>query len=58
MPGYEFMGTPIHVTEKILNHASGTISGVAAVFNRHSYQNEMRDAFSEYEAYLSKMIEA
>ena len=52
------LGTPIHVTEKILNHASGTISGVAAVYNRHSYQDEMRDAFRAYEAYLSKLIEA
>lgn len=52
------LGMPIHVTEKILNHASGTISGVAAVYNRHSYRNEMREAFSEYEAHLSKMIEA
>jgi len=52
------LGTPIHVTEKILNHASGTISGVAAVYNRHTYQDEMRDAFCAYEAYLSKLIEA
>lgn len=52
------LGTPIHVTEKILNHASGTISGVTAVYNKHSYQNEMYDAFCEYEAYLSKVIEA
>ena len=52
------LGTPIHVTEKILNHASGTISGVAAVYNRHSYQDEMRDAFCAYEAYLSKLTKA
>lgn len=31
------IGTPVHVTEKLLNHVSGTISGVAAVYNRHSY---------------------
>lgn len=52
------LGTPIHVTEKILNHASGTISGVSAVYNRHAYQDEMRAAFNEYEAYLSKLLEA
>lgn len=38
------LGVPIHVTEKLLNHASGTISGVAAVYNRHSYWEEMGDA--------------
>ncbi len=34
------LGTPIHVTEKLLNHVSGTISGVAAVYNRYSYMEE------------------
>lgn len=38
------LGVPIHVTEKLLNHKSGTISGVAAVYNRHSYVIEMREA--------------
>jgi hypothetical protein len=26
------LGTAIHVTERLLNHKSGTISGVAAIF--------------------------
>lgn len=51
------LGTPIHVTEKILNHASGSISGVAAVYNRHAYQDEMRSALSAYEGYLSKLVD-
>ena len=38
------LGVPIHVTEKLLNHVSGTISGVAAVYNRHSYWEEMQVA--------------
>ena len=50
------IGTPIHVTEKLLNHVSGTISGVAAVYNRHSYMDEMRTAVAEYDAYLEKLI--
>jgi integrase len=50
------LGTPIHVTEKILNHASGTISGVAAVYNRHSYLEEMRTAVAEYDKYVVKLI--
>lgn len=37
------LGVPIHVTERLLNHVSGTISGVAAVYNRHSYWEEMRE---------------
>jgi len=50
------IGTPIHVTEKLLNHVSGTISGVAAVYNRHSYMDEMRDAINRYDDYLIDLI--
>ena len=50
------IGTPIHVTEKLLNHVSGTISGVAAIYNRHSYADEMRHAASQFDAYLSDLV--
>ena len=50
------LGTPIHVTEKLLNHASGAISGVAAIYNRHSYRDEMRGAMSAYEDHLANLI--
>ena len=46
------IGTPIHVTERLLNHRSGAISGVAAVYNRHSYVEEMRDAMVSYDRHL------
>ncbi|WP_298975937.1 site-specific integrase [uncultured Roseobacter sp.] len=49
------IGTPIHVTEKILNHVSGTISGVAAVYNRHSYYEEMKLAVAEYDNFIAKL---
>ncbi len=50
------IGTPIHVTEKLLNHVTGTISGVAAVYNQHSYFEEMRDAMAQYDDYISELI--
>ena len=50
------LGTPIHVTEKLLNHISGTVSGVAAIYNRHSYMAEMRAAIATYEAHLAKLV--
>ena len=46
-------GTPIHVTEKILNHTTGTLSGVAAIYNRHTYMDEMREAITKFERYIS-----
>lgn len=51
------IGTPIHVTERLLNHVSGTISGVAAVYNRHSYSEEMCAAMVSYEEYLGKLLD-
>src|SRR5665213_845670 len=45
-------GVPIHVTERLLNHVSGTVSGVAAIYNRHSYDSEMREAVSIHEMFL------
>jgi integrase len=50
------LGTPIHVTERLLNHRSGSISGVAAVYNRHNYRQEMQDAVQEYEALITGLI--
>jgi integrase len=49
------LGVPIHVTEKLLNHVSGSISGVAAVYNRHSYWDEMREAVAAYDDYISRL---
>jgi integrase len=41
-----------HVVEKVLNHISGTISGVAAVYNRYGYDAERRDALDKWGALL------
>lgn len=49
------LGVPIHVTEKLLNHKSGSISGVAAVYNRHSYMIEMREAVDSHEKFLDEL---
>jgi integrase len=43
------LGVPIHVTERLLNHMSGTISGVAAVYNRYDYEDEMHSAVLMHE---------
>jgi integrase len=46
-----------HVTDKVLNHVSGTISGVAAIYNRFEYLDERRDALDAWGRYLSDLIE-
>lgn len=42
------LGILPHVVEAILNHASGTISGVAAIYNRHTYAAEKKRALQAW----------
>ena len=46
--GMARLAVPPHVVEKILNHSSGTISGVAAVYNRYGYETEKREALNKW----------
>lgn len=48
-------GVAPHVVEKILNHVSGIISGVAAVYNRHGYDAEKRDALEAWGERLAEL---
>lgn len=50
------LGVRLEVSEKLLNHISGSISGVAAVYNRYRYQAEMKEAVDKYEQYISTLI--
>ncbi len=47
---------PLHVTERILAHRSGTVSGVAAIYNRYDFMEEAREALTTYEAHLAKIL--
>ena len=46
--GMARLGVAPHVVEKVLNHISGTISGIAAVYNRYGYDAERRDALDQW----------
>jgi len=46
--GMAALGVLPHVIERLLNHSNGTIRGVAAVYNRHSYLPEMREALERW----------
>ncbi|MBV9827185.1 MAG: tyrosine-type recombinase/integrase [Alphaproteobacteria bacterium] len=45
-----------HVIERLINHASGTISGVAATYNRFHYLPEMRSALQKWEEKLTALL--
>jgi integrase len=50
--GMARIGVAPHVIEKVLNHVSGQISGVAAVYNRHGYDTEKREALNQWAGIL------
>ena len=50
------IGQPIHVVEACLNHTSGTIRGVAKVYNRFDYAAEKRLALDAWARHLDSII--
>ncbi len=44
-----------HIIEAVLNHASGTIKGVARVYNRHTYVDEKRSALEAWGRHVEKL---
>ena len=50
------LGVAPHVIERLLNHVSGQISGVSAIYNRAKYLDEMREAIDKYEAWLESLL--
>jgi len=50
-------GLPIHVVEAVLNHQSGTLKGVAKIYNRYSYLDEKREALSAWERYVIELVD-
>jgi len=45
-----------HVIEAVLNHKSGTIKGVAAVYNRYNYSAEKRAALDAWARRLDAIV--
>jgi hypothetical protein len=51
------LGVPQPVTEALLNHKTGVVSGVAAIYNVYSYADEKREALEQWNRHLTKMIQ-
>jgi integrase len=54
--GMARLGVAPHVADKILNHQAGTISGVAAVYQRHEFLAERRAALDLWGAHVSELL--
>jgi integrase len=54
--GMARLGIAPHVADKILNHLSGTISGVAAVYQRHEFLAERREALERWGTHVAHIV--
>ena len=55
--GMARLGVAPHVADKILNHQTGTISGVAAVYQRHEFLVERRAALDLWGTHVAALID-
>lgn len=55
--GMQRLGVQMPVTEAVLNHISGSRSGIAGVYQRYDYQREKRDALESWAAELMSIVE-
>jgi integrase len=55
--GLQRLGIQLPVTERILNHRSGSISGVAAVYSRHDFAAEKAAALVSWAAHVEALVE-
>jgi integrase len=56
--GMARLGVPPHVADKVLNHQTGTISGVAAVYQRHEFLPERKDALERWGSHVASLLKA
>jgi integrase len=54
--GMARLGVAPHVADKILNHQAGTISGVAAVYQRHAFLSERKEALVRWGAHVNLIL--
>jgi integrase len=54
--GMARLGVAPHVADKILNHQGGTISGVAAVYQRHDFMAERKDALQRWGSHVLRVL--
>ncbi len=55
--GMATLGIAPHVADKVMNHQSGTISGVAAVYQRHEFLDERKTALEAWGRYVQSLLD-
>jgi integrase len=53
--GMAGLGVAPHVADRILNHVGGTITGVAAVYQRHEFLAERKEALEKWGGHIQSI---
>ncbi|MBA3525874.1 MAG: site-specific integrase [Sphingomonas sp.] len=54
--GLQRLGVRFEVTEAVLNHVSGSRSGIAGIYQRHDWREEKRTALDSWAAHISYVV--
>jgi integrase len=54
--GMANLGVQPHIVEQVLNHRSGSKRGVAGVYNKSPYTNEVRNALAAWHDYIRALV--
>ena len=54
--GLQRLGVPLPVTERVLNHVSGSFGGIVGVYQRHEYADEKREALERWAARVEQIV--
>ncbi|MGX5803502.1 tyrosine-type recombinase/integrase [Bradyrhizobium sp. Arg314] len=55
--GMQRIGIKMEVTEKVLNHKSGSFRGIAGIYQVHDYADEKRAALDAWASFLMTLVE-
>ena len=51
--GLQKLGVRLEVTEAVLNHKSGSVSGIVAIYQRHDWKQEKQEALDKWAMHIS-----
>lgn len=56
--GMGALGIDMHITEKVLNHQSGSFAGIVGVYQRYSFDLQKREALDKWAAHIVSLTTA
>jgi integrase len=49
-------GADVHVIERALSHVTGSLGGVAGIYNRHRYEQQVADALAAWSNMVGELL--